>query len=84
MYDLTGLTDSLLSLTKTTSGNDYGALTRTGLTNAQVGDGRYANYSALAAQTFTNTIRDWADRLRTAANRPSPLLTRSNQYGINI
>ena len=84
MYDLIGLTDPLLSLTKTTSGNDYGALTRTGLTNAQVGDGRYANYSALAAQTFTNTIRDWADRLRTAANRPSPLLTRSNQYGINI
>ncbi len=84
MYSLVGLTDPLLSLTKTNVGNDYGALTRTLLTNAQVGDGRYADYSALAAQTFTNTVRDWADRLRTAANRPSPLLTRSYEYGINI
>ena len=84
MYSLVGLTDPLLSLTKTNVGNDYGALTRTLLTNAQVGDGRYADYSALAAQTFTNTVRDWADRLRTAANRPHPLLTRSYEYGINL
>jgi hypothetical protein len=84
MYDLTGLTDALLSLTKTNVGNDYGALIRTGLTNGQVGDGRYANYGALAATSFSNTVRDWADRLRTAANRPHPLLTRSYQYGINL
>jgi hypothetical protein len=83
MYDLTGLTDALLSLTKTTVGNDYGALTRAGFTNAFVAT-NYANYSILAASSFSNTVRDWADRLRTAANKPHPLLTRSYQYGINL
>ena len=82
MYDLTGLTDALLSQTKTTVGNDYGALTRAGLIYSQATG--YANYGALAAASFTNVVRDWADRLRTAANRPNPLLTRSYEYGINI
>ena len=82
MYDLTGLTDVLLSQTKTTVGNDYGALTRAGLIYSQAS--AYANYGTLAAASFTNVVRDWADRLRTAANRPNPLLTRSYQYGINI
>jgi hypothetical protein len=53
------------------------------LTNAQVASS-YFNYNTLATTTFTNSLRDWADRLRTAANRPHALLTRSYQYGINI
>jgi hypothetical protein len=83
MYDLTGLTDVLLSETKTVQGNDYGALSRTFATNAQIAS-NYANYGLLQVAEFTNTVRDWADRLRTAANRPHPLLTRSYQYGINL
>ena len=83
IYDLTGLTDPLLSLTKTNTGNDYGALTRSNLTNAQAA-GVFATYGALAAASFSNTIRDWADRLRSSANRPHPLLTRSYEYGINL
>jgi hypothetical protein len=63
-------------------GNDYGALTRAGLIYSQATG--YANYNALANASFTNTVRDWADRLRTAANRPNPLLTRSYEYGINL
>lgn len=77
------LTDPLLSLTTTVAGNDYGALTRSGLTNAQAA-GAFASYASLAAASFSITVRDWADRLRVAANRPSPLLTRSYEYGINI
>lgn len=77
------LTDPLLSLTTTVVGNDYGALTRSGLTNAQAA-GAFASYASLAAASFSITVRDWADRLRVAANRPSPLLTRSYEYGINI
>lgn len=82
-YDLTGLTDPLLSITRTNVGTDYGALTLSGLTNAQAA-GAFATYGALAAASFSNTLRDWADRLRTVANRPHPLLTRSYEYGINI
>ena len=82
-YDLTGLTDPLLSLTRTISGNDYGALSRSNLTNAQAA-GAFATYGALAAASFSNTLRDWADRLRSTANRPHQLLTRSYEYGINI
>lgn len=83
VYDLTGLTDPLLSITRTIAGNDYGALTRSNLTNAQAA-GAFATYGALAAASFSNTLRDWADRLRSTANRPHQLLTRSYQYGINI
>ena len=82
-YDLTGLTDPLLSITRTITGTDYGALSLSGLTNAQAA-GAFATYGALAAASFSNTLRDWADRLRSAANRPHPLLTRSYEYGINI
>lgn len=83
IYDLTGLTDVLLSETRTIQGTDYGALIRTFQTNAQVA-ANYANYGALQLAEFTNELRDWADRLRTAANKPHPLLTRSYQYGINL
>ena len=83
IYDLTGLTDPLLSITKTNTGNDYGALTRSGLTNAQAASA-FPTYGALAGSSFSNTIRDWADRLRSTANRPHQLLTRSYDYGINV
>lgn len=83
IYDLTGLTDPLLSLTRTIQGNDYGALFRTFLTNAQVAS-TYSTYQNLQSASFSNTLRDWADRLRSTANRPHQLLTRSYQYGINI
>lgn len=83
IYDLTGLTDVLLSETRTIQGTDYGALQRTGATNAQVA-ANYANYGLLQVAEFTNQLRDWADRLRTTANRPHPLLTRSYQYGIDL
>lgn len=82
-YDLTGLTDPLLSITRTTVGNDYGALTLSGLTNAQAA-AAFATYASLAAASFSNTLRDWADRLRSTANRPHQLLGRSYTYGINI
>jgi hypothetical protein len=83
VYDTTGLTDNLLAITRTIAGNDYGALGRSGLTNAQAA-GAFATYGALAAASFSNTLRDWADRLRSTANRPHQLLFRSYQYGINI
>ena len=83
VYDTSGLTDALLTIDRTIQGSDYGALTRTFLTNAQVASS-YFNYNTLATTTFGNSLRDWADRLRTAANRPHALLTRSYQYGINI
>lgn len=82
VYDLT-LTDRLLSLTRTVAGNDYGALTRSFFTYA-VTASTFATYGALASTTFSNTLRDWADRLRSTANRPHQLLTRSYDYGINI
>lgn len=82
-YNLTGLTDPLLSITRTISGTDYGALSRSGFTNAQAA-GAFPTYGALASGSFSNTLRDWADRLRSTANRPHQLLTRSYDYGINI
>lgn len=83
VYSFTGLTDVLLSRQRTIQGTDYGALQRTFATNAQIAS-NFANYGLLAVAEFTNQLRDWADRLRTAANKPNPLLTRSYQYGINL
>ena len=83
VYDTTGLTDNLLGIMRTIAGNDYGALSRSGLTNAQAA-GAFATYGALAAGSFSNSLRDWADRLRSTANRPHQLLFRSYQYGINV
>lgn len=83
VYNTTGLTDNLLSVTRTITGNDYGALGRSGFTNAQAASA-FATYGTLAAASFSNTLRDWADRLRSTANRPHQLLFRSYQYGINI
>lgn len=83
VYDTSGLTDPLLTIDRQINGTDYGALTRTFQTNAQAAS-NYGTYNTLAIQEFTNQLRDWADRLRTAANRPHPLLTRSYEYGINI
>ena len=83
VYDTTGLTDNLLGILRTISGNDYGALSRSGLTNAQAA-GAFASYDSLAAASFSNNLRDWADRLRSTANRPHQLLFRSYQYGINV
>ena len=82
VYDLTN-TDKLLSLTRTVAGNDYGALTRTFFTYTTTAS-TFATYGALASTTFSNTLRDWADRLRSTANRPHQLLTRSYSYGINV
>lgn len=83
MQEVASLTDPLLRITKTISGNDYGALSQTGFTNA-VTAATFPTYQALAEASFSITVRDWADRLRTSANRPHPLLTRGYQYGINI
>jgi hypothetical protein len=83
VYNTAGLTDNLLSITRTIAGNDYGALSRSGFTNADAA-GAFATYGALASASFSNTLRDWADRLRSTANRPNQLLTRSYSYGINI
>lgn len=82
-YNLTGLNDALLSITRQNTGTTYGALNLSGLTNAQAA-GAFPTYAALAAGVFAQTLRDYADRLRTAANRPHPLLTRSYEYGINL
>lgn len=82
-YDLTGLTDRLLSLTRTVVGTDYGALTRSFFTYAVVGS-TFGTYGTLGSTAFSNTLRDWADRLRSTANRPHQLLGRSYTYGINI
>jgi hypothetical protein len=79
----TGLTDNLLGIMRTIAGNDYGALSRSGFTNADAA-AAHATYGALAAATFSNSLRDWADRLRSTANRPHQLLFRSYQYGINV
>jgi hypothetical protein len=81
--DLTGLTDNLLSITRPVNGTDYGALTRTNQTYAQVAT-NYINYNTLAISEFTYYLRDWADRLRTNANRPNALLMKDYRYGINI
>jgi hypothetical protein len=83
VYSFTGLTDVLLSRQRTIQGTDYGALQRTFATNAQIAS-NFANYGLLSVAEFTNQLRDWADRLRTTANRPNPLLTRSYAYGINL
>ena len=85
--DLTGLTDPLLSITRPVNGSDYGALTLTGQTNAQVAV-NYTSYDDLQNSAinigFTYNLRDWADRLRTNANRPHALLMKDYTYGINI
>jgi hypothetical protein len=85
--DYSALTDNLLSITRPVNGSDYGALTLTLQTNAQVAT-NYTSYDDLQNSAnsigFTYQVRDWADRLRTNANRPHALLMKDYRYGINI
>jgi hypothetical protein len=85
--DYSALTDNLLSITRSVNGSDYGALTLTLQTNAQVAT-NYSSYLDLQNSAnsigFTYQLRDWADRLRTNANRPHALLMKDYRYGINI
>lgn len=85
--EVSTITDNLLSIKRPVNGSDYGALTLTQQTNAQVAV-NYSSYLDLqnSANTigFTYYLRDWADRLRTNANRPHALLMKDYRYGINI
>jgi hypothetical protein len=85
--EVSTITDNLLSITRPVNGSDYGALTLTNQTNAQVAT-NYGTYGGLQNSAnsigFTYYLRDWADRLRTNANRPHALLMKDYRYGINI
>lgn len=85
MREVASLTDPLLEVTKTIQGNDYGALTfqSTYLTYGAL-VAPFSDYGTLGLSTFSVIVRDWADRLRTAANHPHPLLMKEYQYGISV
>jgi len=77
------ITDPWLKLTKVKSGNGYGAMTATGKTNQQIAS-TYATYADTQGILFSFTVRDTADRLKTSANHPHPLLTKGIEYGISV
>jgi hypothetical protein len=85
--EVSTITDNLLRITRSVQGNDYGALTLTLQTNAQVAT-NYSSYLDLQNSAnsigFSYPVRDWADRLRTNANRPHALLMKDYSYGINV
>jgi hypothetical protein len=85
--EVSSITDNLLSIKRPVNGSDYGALTLTLQTNAQVAT-NYGSYTDLqnSANTigFTYYLRDWADRLRTNATRPHALLMKDYKYGIDL
>lgn len=75
-YALNGtgtLTDPYLSITRTLSSNDYGAVGQALATYA-VFASTYATYTASTGVSYSVQRRDTADTLRTIANRPNRLL----------
>jgi hypothetical protein len=81
--ETSSITDPWLKLTKVKSGDGYGAMTATGKTNAQIA-ATYATYADTQGILFSFTVRDTADRLKTSANHPHPLLTKGIEYGISV